>query len=167
MQLTAVWLGRSVNAVGKHNQCGGRRGGGGGLLPLPRTGSPCHQHVHRTQGRCVPMVRCSCAAGRALHCTALHCTALHCTALHCAVAWHPSLGSEGPRRSPRCELPARPSAWATARSPDPAIAHECQTFNCQLSTPNHRRPPQDLFVSPARLIKRQPGGWYEHSGLWK
>lgn len=26
---------------------------------------------------------------------------------------------------------------------------------------------KDLFVSPARLIKRQPGGWYEHSGLWK
>ncbi|KXZ51075.1 hypothetical protein GPECTOR_14g6 [Gonium pectorale] len=26
---------------------------------------------------------------------------------------------------------------------------------------------KDLFITPARLITRKPGGWYEHSGLWK
>ncbi|GFR48403.1 hypothetical protein Agub_g10297 [Astrephomene gubernaculifera] len=26
---------------------------------------------------------------------------------------------------------------------------------------------KDLFISPARLITRQPGGWYAPSGLWK
>ncbi|GLC41422.1 hypothetical protein PLESTB_001013100 [Pleodorina starrii] len=25
---------------------------------------------------------------------------------------------------------------------------------------------KDLFISPARLITRKPGGWYAHSGLW-
>ena len=49
--------------------------------------------------------------------------------------WLPGMGHNEPTRRP------------TARVP--------------LPLPLPRRAPQDLFVSPARLITRQTGGWYQ------
>nr|AJR27236.1 4-diphosphocytidyl-2-C-methyl-D-erythritol kinase [Haematococcus lacustris] len=68
-----------------------------------------------------------------------------------------------PQDSPGGAEQQRPAAVFMTGSGSTIVSVGCDTPPAFLADPNYK----DMFVSPARLIVRQPDQWYVHSGQWK